>query len=70
MPRMLMDIVKDIIADEEDIALVGEVAGNTNLLQAATQTRADVRRHAQRVPRADHRVPIAGAQRVCFVPLV
>jgi DNA-binding NarL/FixJ family response regulator len=42
MPRMLMDIVKDIISDEEDIALVGEVAGCTRLVQAATQTRADV----------------------------
>jgi DNA-binding NarL/FixJ family response regulator len=39
---MLMDIVKDIIADEADIALVGEVAGSTNLAQAATQARADV----------------------------
>jgi DNA-binding NarL/FixJ family response regulator len=39
---MLMDIVKDIIADEEDIALVGEVADRTSLVQAATHTRADV----------------------------
>jgi DNA-binding NarL/FixJ family response regulator len=39
---MLMDIVKDIIADEEDIALAGEVAARTGLVQAATQARADV----------------------------
>jgi DNA-binding NarL/FixJ family response regulator len=42
MPGMLMDIVKDIIADEADIELAGEAASRTRLAQAATRARADV----------------------------
>src|SRR5262249_16711794 len=42
MPRMLMDIVKGIIADEDDIELAGEVVSRTRLEQVATQTRTDV----------------------------
>jgi hypothetical protein len=37
-----MDIVKDTIADEDDIELAGEVVSRTRLEQAATQTRPDV----------------------------
>jgi hypothetical protein len=42
MPRMLVDIVKDVIASHEDIDVAGEIEGHTGLLAAAMQTQADV----------------------------
>jgi DNA-binding NarL/FixJ family response regulator len=42
MPRMLVDIVKDVIASHEDIEVAGEIEGHTGLLAAAIQTQADV----------------------------
>jgi DNA-binding NarL/FixJ family response regulator len=42
MPRMLIDIVKSIIASQLDFALAGEISGQERLLQAAIAKRADV----------------------------
>jgi DNA-binding NarL/FixJ family response regulator len=42
MPRMLVDIIKDIIASHEDIDVIAEFAGSNDLTQAAIRTRADV----------------------------
>jgi hypothetical protein len=42
MPRMLMDIVKNIVVSQEDFDLAGEISGRNGLLQAATDTQADV----------------------------
>jgi DNA-binding NarL/FixJ family response regulator len=39
---MLVDIVKDVIASDEDIDVAGEVEGHTGLLEAAIRTQADV----------------------------
>jgi hypothetical protein len=39
---MLVDIVRDIIARHEDLALAGEVAGHDGLLPAARAAKADV----------------------------
>jgi DNA-binding NarL/FixJ family response regulator len=42
MPRMLVDIVKDVIATHEDIDVAGEVEGHTGLLEAIIRTQADI----------------------------
>jgi hypothetical protein len=39
---MLTDIVKNIIVSQEDFDLAGEITSHNELLQAATETQADV----------------------------
>ncbi|SED65529.1 hypothetical protein SAMN05519104_4017 [Rhizobiales bacterium GAS188] len=39
---MLVGIVKDVIASQEDIDVAGEVEGHAGLLEAAIRTQADV----------------------------
>jgi hypothetical protein len=39
---MLVDIIKEIIASQEDIDVTGEIAGHSGLLKAAPQTQADI----------------------------
>ena len=39
---MLVDIIKEIIASQEDIDVTGEIAGHSGLLKAAAQTQADI----------------------------
>jgi hypothetical protein len=38
---MLVDIIKEIIASQEDIDVTGEIAGHSGLLKAVAQTQAD-----------------------------
>jgi DNA-binding NarL/FixJ family response regulator len=42
MPRMLIDIIKDITASHEEIDVIGEVADLNDLTRTAIRTRADV----------------------------
>jgi hypothetical protein len=42
MPRMLMDIIRDITAAHEDIDVIGELAGHADLAGTAARTGADV----------------------------
>ncbi|MGC2776548.1 MAG: hypothetical protein WA418_13045 [Bradyrhizobium sp.] len=42
MPRMLVDIIEDIVASEPDLTIVGEIDRSTELASAARRTRADV----------------------------
>jgi chemotaxis response regulator CheB len=42
MPRMLTDIVRNIIVSQTDLELAGEAEGIANLLRKAKATRADV----------------------------
>jgi DNA-binding NarL/FixJ family response regulator len=42
MPRMLCDIITDVVASQSDMIVVGELPGRAGLLAAADRTRADV----------------------------